>query len=130
MTNKRSSDEYRAAVQAAADADRFGPRAKSARYDRRRRRIVVELTSGATFLFPPDMAQELAGASARKPAGAVLRRPASCTSKARMPALSSSLRRAGGLLSWWLRPIVVAMSQEEGRLRAAHGRPMRMNGAQ
>jgi hypothetical protein len=65
MTNKRFSDEYRAAVQAAADADRFEPRAKSARYDRRRRRIVVELTNGATFLFPPDLAQGLAGASAK-----------------------------------------------------------------
>ena len=39
------------------------PRAKSARYDRRTNRIVVELRNGATFMFPAELAQGLAGAS-------------------------------------------------------------------
>jgi hypothetical protein len=39
------------------------PRATSARYDRRRGRIVVELTNGATFAFPPALAQGLEVAS-------------------------------------------------------------------
>jgi hypothetical protein len=39
------------------------PRAASARYDRQRARVVVELTNGSTFAFPPRLAQGLAGAS-------------------------------------------------------------------
>ena len=35
------------------------PRAAAARYDRRLRRVVVELTSGCTFTFPPRLAQGL-----------------------------------------------------------------------
>lgn len=33
------------------------PCAASARYDRRHRRVVVELTNGCTFSFPPHLAQ-------------------------------------------------------------------------
>jgi len=40
------------------------PRAASAYYDRERDRIVVELMNGYTFMFPPELAQGLAGASA------------------------------------------------------------------
>ena len=39
------------------------PRAKSAKYSRARRQVVVELTNGCTFMFPVDMAQGLVGAS-------------------------------------------------------------------
>ena len=53
-----------------AEAERRGrlentsePRAISARYDARARRIVVDLTSGATFAFPPHLAQGLADAT-------------------------------------------------------------------
>ena len=35
------------------------PRAASARYDRRLDRIIVELTNGCTFAFPPRLAQGL-----------------------------------------------------------------------
>jgi len=40
------------------------PRARSARYDAAADRIVIELTSGATFSFAPWLAQGLRGASA------------------------------------------------------------------
>jgi hypothetical protein len=39
------------------------PHAVSARYDARSDRIIVELTSGATFAFPPRLAQGLADAA-------------------------------------------------------------------
>lgn len=39
------------------------PRARAARYDRRRHRIVVELTNGCIFAFPPRLAQGLEAAS-------------------------------------------------------------------
>lgn len=35
------------------------PRAAKARYDRKRGRVVVDLTNGATFAFPPRLAQGL-----------------------------------------------------------------------
>ena len=37
--------------------------AKGVRYDRDTRRIVVELTNGSTFIFPPALVEGLAGAS-------------------------------------------------------------------
>lgn len=42
------------------------PRAISARYDRRSKRIVVELTNGCIFAFPPHLAQGLEDASAEQ----------------------------------------------------------------
>ncbi|RZF65491.1 DUF2442 domain-containing protein [Sphingomonas populi] len=39
------------------------PRAKTARYDERLDRIVVELVNGCTFLFPPRLVQGLGSAS-------------------------------------------------------------------
>jgi hypothetical protein len=37
--------------------------AKSVRYDRATRRIVVDLKNGSTFIFPPRLVEGLAGAS-------------------------------------------------------------------
>lgn len=39
------------------------PHAARARYDRRSRRIVIELTNGSLFAFPAELAQGLSGAS-------------------------------------------------------------------
>ena len=44
-------------------ARRAEPRAARARYDRRLGRVVVELTNGCSFAFPPRLAQGLEGAS-------------------------------------------------------------------
>ena len=40
------------------------PRATSARYDPKSGRIIVELTSGATFAFPPELVEGLCDATA------------------------------------------------------------------
>jgi hypothetical protein len=50
------------AREAAAVANAVEPRAESAYYDKSSDRIVINLKSGATFSFPPDLAQGLAGA--------------------------------------------------------------------
>ena len=63
MDDKALDQEYDRAKRAAKRADRIEPRAKSARYDRRTNRVVVELRNGATFIFPAELAQGLAGAS-------------------------------------------------------------------
>jgi hypothetical protein len=44
-------------------ARRAEPRGAAARYDRRLKRMVVELTNGATFAFPVQLAQGLEEAS-------------------------------------------------------------------
>lgn len=82
MDNRAFDQEYERAKRATARADRIEPRARSARYDRRTNRIVVELRSGAIFMFPADLAQGLAGASPKDlaevqltPSGAGLRWP-------------------------------------------------------
>jgi hypothetical protein len=82
MLDSGFDQEYERAKKAAARADRIEPRAKSARYDRRTNRIVVELRNGASFIFPPELAEGLAGASPRDladvlvtPSGAGLRWP-------------------------------------------------------
>jgi hypothetical protein len=45
------------------------PRAAAARYDRRLERVVVELTNGCTFAFPPRLAQGLEDATEEQLAG-------------------------------------------------------------
>ncbi len=48
---------------AAAMSDASEPRAEAAHYDLNLNRIVLELRNGATFLFPAELVQGLAGAS-------------------------------------------------------------------
>lgn len=45
------------------------PHAKAARYDAKAQRVVVELTNGATFAFPPRLIEGLAEASPEAIAG-------------------------------------------------------------
>jgi hypothetical protein len=51
------------AREATALANAIEPRAESAYYDQSSDRIVINLKSGATYSFPPALAQGLAGAS-------------------------------------------------------------------
>ena len=48
-----------AARERGKSARRNEPRAAAAHYDRRRRQVVVELTNGCSFMFPPRLAQGL-----------------------------------------------------------------------
>lgn len=54
-----SNAEIDAALSRGTHALDTEPRAVSARYDQRLDRIVVELTNGCTFAFPPRLAQGL-----------------------------------------------------------------------
>jgi hypothetical protein len=59
-----------AEIDAAAERGRIArytkPRAASARYERRLGRMIVELTNGCTFTFPPHLAQGLESATANQ----------------------------------------------------------------
>ena len=61
--------EIDAALARGAAARQVEPRAAAARYDRGLDRVVVELTNGCTFAFPPRLAQGLEGATADQLAG-------------------------------------------------------------
>jgi hypothetical protein len=52
-----------AAIERGKAARALEPRAAAARYDREAGRIIVELTNGCTFAFPPALAQGLETAS-------------------------------------------------------------------
>lgn len=56
--------EIDAALERGRTAAASEPRARSVRYDRKADRIVVDLTNGSTFAFPPKLAQGLEQASA------------------------------------------------------------------
>ena len=49
--------EIDTAVERGRIAQQTEPRATSARYDTKNGRIIVDLTNGCTFAFPPHMAQ-------------------------------------------------------------------------
>ncbi|HTV68940.1 MAG TPA: DUF2442 domain-containing protein [Rhizobiaceae bacterium] len=50
---------FRVAVERGRDLDLREPRAKAARYDRKLKRVVVDLTNGASFAFPPAIVEGL-----------------------------------------------------------------------
>ena len=52
-----------AALARGQEARQREPRAAAARYDRQTGRVIVELTNGCTFAFPPRLAQGLEEAS-------------------------------------------------------------------
>lgn len=56
-------EQYQRAVEAANQASATEPQAVSVHYDNINRLIVIRLNSGASFNFPPDIAQGLASAS-------------------------------------------------------------------
>jgi hypothetical protein len=55
--------EIDAALERGRIAQQSEPRAASARYDRKTGRVIVELTNGCIFAFPPCMAQGLEAAT-------------------------------------------------------------------
>lgn len=58
-----SDAELDAALARGKAAQATEPRASNARFDRRRGKIVVDLTNGCTFAFPPRVAQGLESAT-------------------------------------------------------------------
>lgn len=63
FTLESLKEQIAEARRATAEADAREPRARSARYDSEANRIIVDLRSGAAFVFPPEMVPELEEAS-------------------------------------------------------------------
>lgn len=58
--------EIDAALERGRTVGRHEPRADTARYDRQSDRVIVELTNGCTFTFPPRLTQGLETATAEQ----------------------------------------------------------------
>lgn len=58
-----TQEEYDAAAERGRIAEATEPRAKTAKFDHKSRRIVVELTNGSTFAFPVGLVQYLRDAT-------------------------------------------------------------------
>jgi Protein of unknown function (DUF2442) len=63
ISDEEFERQYNAAVLCGNERLKNEPRALSARYDKRRARVVVELTNGCVFMFPPRLAQGLRDAT-------------------------------------------------------------------
>jgi hypothetical protein len=55
--------QYIEATKRGEKALREEPRAVAARYDRKQKRVIVDLNNGATYIFPPALAQGLSEAT-------------------------------------------------------------------
>lgn len=62
MSDEEFERQYGEAVACGEGRLKSEPRAEAARYDKKRGRVVVELTNGCVFMFPPELAQGLRGA--------------------------------------------------------------------
>lgn len=61
-----SDDDLQRAEQAGQVMLASEPRAASARYDRDANRVVIELTNGCSYAFPPALVQDLQGATSEQ----------------------------------------------------------------
>jgi hypothetical protein len=65
MSEEEFERQYRAAVERGRERTETEPSAERAYYDERNDRVIVELDNECVFMFPPDRAQGLRGATAR-----------------------------------------------------------------
>lgn len=63
ISAKELAGEIREAKKAGLLADKTEPRAVAARYDHKSNRIIVDLRSGVSFMFPTNLAEGLSDAS-------------------------------------------------------------------
>lgn len=61
-----SDDHLERAERAGQEMLASEPRAASARYDRDANRVVIELTNGCSYAFPPALVQDLQGATSEQ----------------------------------------------------------------
>lgn len=63
IPEKELNDEIRVALKAGSDAQETEPRAIGARYDKKSERIIVDLKTGISFMFPTELAEGLSDAT-------------------------------------------------------------------
>ena len=66
ILDKELTDEINRAKKAGLEAEQNEPRASAVRYDKKSNRIIVDLKTGISFMFPVDLTEELVDASEEK----------------------------------------------------------------
>lgn len=104
------------------------PRAAGVRYDRRTRKVVLELNNGCTLLVPPELAEGLRGASPTDLTGAQILGPGTTVS---WPKLDVQFSVAGLLAGiFGTRTWMAEIGRAGGHARSlAKSRASRRNGA-
>lgn len=104
------------------------PRAVAARYDRRTRKVLIDLDNGCTLLVPPELAQGLTGASSAKLADIIVLGPGTTISWPQLDvqfSVASLLTGIFGTRAW-----MTELGRAGGRVKsAAKSRAARRNGA-
>jgi len=128
MNEKEFERQFARATQCAEDRILHEPRAVAARYDRRTRKVVIELSNGCTLLVPPEFAQGLRGASPSHLANVRILGPGTAIS---WPALDVQFSVTGLLAGvFGTRAWMAELGRTGGRAKsAAKSRAARRNGA-
>lgn len=120
--------QFAAATRRGEESLRDEPRATAVRYDRRTRKVVIELNNGCTLLVPPELAQGLSAASPAELSQAKILGPGTAVS---WPDLDIQFSVAGllagifGTKAW-----MAELGRAGGLVRsAAKSRAARRNGA-
>ena len=117
LSNAEFERQFAAATQRGNQRLAGQPVAKAVRYDRRLRKIVIELSNRCTLLVPPELAQGLSGASASDLAAAKILGPGTSIEWPKLDvqlSIAGLLAGAFGTAAW--------MDQQE---RAAYESPPR-----
>jgi len=104
------------------------PRASGARYDRRARKVVIDLNNGCTLLLPPELAQGLRGATPAELANMQILGPGTTVS---WPDLDIQFSVTGLLAGvFGTRVWMAELGRSGGRVKSvAKSRAARRNGA-
>jgi len=128
MTEKDFERQYAVATQRGEERIEREPRAIGARYDRRTRKVVIDLNNGCTLLVPPELAQGLRGAS---PARLAIMRVLGPGTTISWPDLDVQLSVTGLLAGvFGTRAWMAELGRAGGRVKSvAKSRAARRNGA-
>src|SRR5262245_7543709 len=128
MSETRFEQEFEDATRRGEERIQRAPWATGVRYDRRTRKVVIDLNNGCTLLLPPELAQGLGGATAAELANMRILGPGTTVS---WPALDIQFSVTGLLAGvFGTRLWMSELGRAGGRVKSvAKSRAARRNGA-
>jgi hypothetical protein len=128
MNSAEFERQFATATRRGAELLQREPLATAVRYDRRTRKVVIELNNGCTLLVPPELAQGLRGASPLQLSQAIILGPGTAISWPDLDVQYSMASLLAGILG--TRAWMAELGRTGGRVKsAAKSRAARRNGA-
>jgi hypothetical protein len=128
MNEKEFERQYEDATRRGEERIDREPRAIGARYDRRTRKVVIDLNNGCTLLVPPELAEGLRAASAARLANVQILGPGTTIFWPKLDVQFSVTGLLAGVFG--TRAWMAELGRAWGRVRsAAKSRAARRNGA-